>query len=164
MSDYSKSRIYKIYCDIDGVDEIYVGSSRNLSNRICKHRYDCNTSQSKNYHYKLYRYIRDNCGFENFTFETLQRYSCNNAIELHMKEQEWITKLKPTLNDVKSYLTVSDKKEYQKNYDNNRPNKEERISKGKEIINCLKCNRPHSRAGKSAHMKSNYCINFNNTI
>jgi len=160
MSDYSKSRIYKIYCDIDGVDEIYVGSSRDLNQRIREHKYDCNTVKSKKYNYKLYRYIRDNCGFENFTIKTLQRYSCDNEIELHMKEQEWIDKLKPTLNEKKGYLSASDKKEYQKNYDANRPNKAERIAKSKEIINCTNCDKQHTRQYKSIHMKSKYCLNY----
>jgi group I intron endonuclease len=160
MSDYSKSRIYKIYCDIDGVDEIYVGSSRDLNVRIAKHKYDCTNSKSNNYNFKLYRYIRDNNGWENFTVEILQRYSCENEIQLHIKEQEWIDKLKPTLNERKGYLSASDKKEYQKVYDANRPNKEDRIAWRKEIINCSRCNRPHSRAGKSVHMKSKYCLNY----
>jgi group I intron endonuclease len=160
MSDYSKSRIYKIYCDIDGVDEIYVGSSRDLKQRIIEHKSYCNNPKSKKYNFKLYRYIRDNCGFENFTFETLQRYSCDNEKELHIKEQEWIDKLKPTLNGKKGYLSSSDKKEYQKNFDANRPNKAERSAKSKEIMQCSKCDRQHTRVGKSIHMKSKYCLNY----
>ena len=37
MTNYSKSRIYKIWCDIEGIDEFYIGSTVDFKERCRLH-------------------------------------------------------------------------------------------------------------------------------
>ena len=51
MTDYSKSRIYKIWCDIEGIDEFYIGSTNDFKERCTGHLDRYNSSK---YNLKVY--------------------------------------------------------------------------------------------------------------
>ena len=72
--DYSKTIIYKICCNDLNVKEIYVGSTCNFIKRKSKHKDSCNNIKSKQYNYKLYQFIRDNQGWENFSMIEIEKY------------------------------------------------------------------------------------------
>lgn len=144
MANYNESRVYKIWCNLSGIDEIYVGSSVNFVARCLLHRSDCNNINSPRYDNKLYNYIRNNGGFENFNIHVLEIFPCKNYIELHQREQKWIDELKPTLNNNKSYQTNEDFKNYMNKY----------MSK---IIYCNKCNKKSTIGHISRHKKSKQC-------
>jgi len=135
--DYSKSIIYKLCCKDPNVTEIYVGSTINFKSRKNQHKTTCNNNSEKNkfYNFKVYKFIRDNGGFQNWTMIMLEQYNCENKKQLEMRERYWIEKLKPTLNnniptrtkkewDIENndyykqhYLKNQDKlKQYQKQY------------------------------------------------
>ena len=130
ITNYNRSKIYMIYCEDEGVDEIYVGSSVNLKDRIKSHKSNCNDINGAKYNLKLYVYIRDNFGWNNFTVKTLERYSCKNKKELRLREQEWIDELKPTLNNYRAHRTLEDHKNdmliyYKKYYQENKVEKKQ---------------------------------------
>ena len=52
--------------------ECYVGSTDDFKKRKGDHKSDCNNPNSPKYNLKVYRYIRSNGGFANWTFEVLQ--------------------------------------------------------------------------------------------
>ena len=54
---------------------------------------------------KKYEFIRNNGGWDNFDYEILEYYPCNNFEQLRQKEQAYIEKLNPSLNDAPSYRT-----------------------------------------------------------
>jgi group I intron endonuclease len=147
MSDYSKSRIYKIYCNIDGNDEIYVGSSKDLKQRILKHQSYYNNPKSKKYNFKVYRYIRDNFGWDNFTVKTLERFSCENQLALRQREQKWIDELKPTLNTQKAYCSPD---QYIINDRKNR----------NKVKTCDNCGKKTTSSHYSRHRQTKYCLNY----
>ena len=50
----------------------YYGSTEDLHHREIGHKTDCNNSNRINYNCQVYKYIRDNGGWENFeTYKTL---------------------------------------------------------------------------------------------
>jgi hypothetical protein len=152
-----------IYCEDEGVDEFYIGSSVDLKSRIRTHRFACNNITSKDYNMKVYNYIRNNFGFENFTVKTIQRFPCENEKELHQREQEWIDELKPTLNNQRAIRT----KEYTRLYQNSKhreqyiKHKEKINEKASEVIQCDNCDKTYTKRNKATHQKSKYCINYN---
>ena len=83
MVNYSETKIYKILILVD--DEIYVGSTtQQISQRMGKHRQKARIRNSKFYQHM-------NCiGINNFYFELICKYPCNNVEELKSKEGEWI--------------------------------------------------------------------------
>jgi len=83
--------IYKIYCKDSTITDYYIGSTKNLYNRKRCHKCRYN-KQSK---YKLYNFIRNNGGYNNFDYEILEEIFIGN---LKQYEREYIEKLKPTLN------------------------------------------------------------------
>ena len=67
MPDYSKGCIYKIKHNDDYSDDnIYIGSTCNLIRRRNKHKMMCNRPDLKEYNRNIYKYIRDNGGWEQF--------------------------------------------------------------------------------------------------
>ncbi len=90
--------VYKIFSCNDNVNEFYIGSTTLFSSRKSHHRKTCNNRSNKAYHRPLYRYIRENGGFENFDFMVLETIEVENRSEGLKREQYWIDLLKPTLN------------------------------------------------------------------
>lgn len=98
MGDYSCGSIYKIYCRDIRIPDFYIGSTKCIRSRICAHYSSYNSSDEKISNTKLYNFIRERGGWGEWVIEEIYSFSCNNSRELREKEQEFITKLKPTLN------------------------------------------------------------------
>jgi len=80
---------------------IYVGHTIEIPKiRWQKHKYHCNNINSYKYNTKLYRYIRDNGGISQWTFNILQYYPCNNLDDALKKEQEVINLFPNNLNTI----------------------------------------------------------------
>jgi len=91
--------IYKIKHKLDCKDEnIYIGSTCNLNNRITKHKYCCNNERDKNYNLNIYKYMRDNGGFDNFEFTILRVCEYDDKAERRGLEQSFINVYEPNLN------------------------------------------------------------------
>ena len=140
MPDFSKTIIYKIVHKTNPDDyDVYVGHSTNIQSRKWDHKKTCNNQNSKTYHLKVYQYIRENGGWDNFEIIEIEKYPCNDANEARQKEQEWCYKLNSNLN---CNIPNRNKKQYYQDnrdkiteYDKNRPNKKERNEKNKQYRN-----------------------------
>jgi hypothetical protein len=106
---YGNSIIYKIYCKDENITDCYVGSTIDFDRRKRNHKHKCNNNKSKEYNFPVYRFIRDNGGFDNWKFEVLENYPCGNKESLLFKECFWIEKLNTTLN---SHFPRRSKKEW----------------------------------------------------
>ena len=138
--------IYKIRHIEDINDEnIYIGRSLRFGNRKSQHK-QFSRKGSKS-HLKLYKYIEDNGGIENFVFEIIQELNDNNKHLIADIEREYIDIYKPSLNsnNNKCIVDCSDIKNYMKEY-------------AKIKFKCL-CGKEISRANKSKHLKSKYHLN-----
>lgn len=99
LPDYSKSCIYKLVHREDfNNDYIYIGSSTNFIQRKCQHKLTCNNPNSKKHNVKVYQFIRDNGGWDNWIMVQIEPFSCNSKKELETRERYWIETLKSKLN------------------------------------------------------------------
>jgi len=86
MTDYSKSKIYKIVCNTTG--EVYIGSTvQSLSKRLRSHKKDY-----KRFHEGRSNYMTSFVIIERGNYEILlvESYSCNSRQELHQRERFYI--------------------------------------------------------------------------
>ena len=97
VDDYSDSTIYRIY-NRNNPNDFYIGSSRCITERISSHYSKCNNENNSHYNLKLYTHIRENGGWGDWVIDGFYSFSCDNDEELREKEQEFINRLKPTLN------------------------------------------------------------------
>jgi len=100
--------IYKWSC-IDSPNLFYIGSTWNMVDRKYTHK-----DRSKTSEYKNYVICRENGGYDNFIFEVLEEYECNDKIERVKREQHWLDTLKPTMNSQRAYATEEQLKEQKK--------------------------------------------------
>ena len=82
--------VYKIYCKNSNITDCYVGSSKNVVKRIKQHKYN------KDNKIKLYNFIREHGGMDNWDFVVLENNIEHNL--LHDREKYWITHSNGTLN------------------------------------------------------------------
>jgi len=106
MPDYSKACIYKIKHLDDFDDEnIYIGATCNLIRRRNRHKNLCNNPNNKEYNRNVYKYIRDNGGWEQFIVFKISDFSCKSKSELNIEERRYLDLMKPKLNMIKSYVS-----------------------------------------------------------
>ena len=93
MPDYQKGKVYKIQ-NLKN-DEIYVGSTCTpLCTRMAQHRVSSKLLKNQSKFYNTMRKL----GAREFEIILLENYPCKDKDELRAKEDEYIQKLKPTLN------------------------------------------------------------------
>ena len=191
MPNYNESMIYKLCCFDTTIEEIYIGSTTNFRRRKTEHKRDCNTINRQNYNCKVYQFIRDNGGWDNWDMILIAKVNCNDKMELRQKEREYMEEYKPSLNINKAQQDEEERKEYLKEYfetnkeelskkhkeyhKTNREeilekqkkyretNKEEIRDKAKVKVSC-ECGTIVRKSDIARHYKSKKHINFINTI
>jgi hypothetical protein len=96
--DYSKSMFYKLVCKDLTITDLYVGFTTDFKARKCCHKSNCNNEKAKSYILRVYRFIRENGGFENWDMILIHRQSCIDANEAHTVERGYVETLGATLN------------------------------------------------------------------
>ena len=128
MFDYNKSQIYNIYCNDTNIKKHYIGGTNSFPYRKRAHKYSCNNEKSNIYNIPLYQFIRSNGGWNNFSFEILEEYKCNNKQELLQREEHWMQKYNfdNLLNCIRAKITIEEQRKINKQYkiDNAIPIKE----------------------------------------
>lgn len=95
--------IYKIDCKDENIKEVYIGSTKNLNKRIIQHRTRCNNNSNystSHFHYKIYKFMRANGGFDNFKFSVLEIIDNTDKSYILEREKYWIKSHDNTLNVV----------------------------------------------------------------
>jgi hypothetical protein len=99
--NYSTTIIYKIVCKDLEVTEVYVGHTTDFKTRKSTHKSHCNNENDKCYNFKVYKYIRENGGWENFDMIEIEKFSeCKDSNEATARERYWIEKLNAKLNSI----------------------------------------------------------------
>ena len=124
VNRYAKGMIYKLCCKDANITEIYIGSTVNKHRRKAHHKSVCNNPNHMSYNIRLYQFIRDNGGFDNWDLIILEEYPTENKNELTWKEREWVELLKPVLNSIRPIVTLNEINERDRKYREN--NKEKR--------------------------------------
>lgn len=90
--------IYKICCKDKTITDCYVGRTSNFEQRKERHKSNCNSNNRNHYkyNYKVYQFIREHNGFENWNFEVLE--TCDELTKSKELERKWYEILSPTLN------------------------------------------------------------------
>ena len=127
--DYSNTIIYKICCKDVSINDIYVGHTTNFTQRKQGHKMCCCNENSNNYNLYVYKFIRENGGWDNWSMIQIEECNCNNKREAEMRERYWIETLKSVLN-CNNPFTSKEEKEKQKQ-DWYEENKEQILQKAK---------------------------------
>lgn len=108
--------IYELYKN--ECDKSYIGSSQDLNKRISRHKYCCNTPSSRAYNYPVYKFIRENGGFDKWNFRVIEKRNFNTIKDMKEREKFFIKSLNaglnkniPNRNPIQYYLDNKEKKQ-----------------------------------------------------
>lgn len=137
--DYSETVIYKIIPNNDELKYCYVGNTTNIEKRINGHRSSCKNINCQSYNKLLYKTIRENGGWNEWSIIIIEKFPCNNDVEARQREQFYIKELNANLNIIRAFRTEDEKIEQIKK-DNRTPEKirektKKYYEKNKEICN-----------------------------
>jgi hypothetical protein len=152
-TDYSKTVIYKIVCNDLEVKDLYVGYTTEFTKRKSSHKKCCNKETDRDYNLKVYKIIRANGGWENWSMIEIEKFSCKDGNEARARERYFYEELEAKMNiqvpnrsrtefykqyreehadELKEYREkhAEENKEYQKKY--HEDHREERLQKARE--------------------------------
>ncbi len=149
QTDYSNTIIYKICCKDVSINDIYVGHTTNFTQRKNQHKTSCYNINDKKYNQYVYKFIRENGGWDNWSMIQIEEVNCNNKREVEAVEHSWIENLAATLNSNKPHAMCKEepqlykhcwyeeKKDYilQKAKVNYEENKEQKLEYQKQYAN-----------------------------
>mgnify|MGYP003130430294 FL=1 len=93
---YENACIYMLKHKTDDTKEYYIGSTYDFKGRCIQHKSNCNNENNKKYNLKVYKYIRENCGWNEWTIIKLYDYPCKNRNKLELEEKRAIMEYKST--------------------------------------------------------------------
>jgi hypothetical protein len=172
MPDYTKTIIYKLI-NYDYPELVYVGSTTNFTKRKQCHKVSCLNEKSKNHNLKVYANIRDYDGWENWNMIKICDYPCNNKREAELKEDEYMTELKASLNMIRASRTQQqyrednkekiqeNMKEYNKEY--YETNKTTILENMKKLVKC-ECGCEVTKNDLKRHQRTKKHIKLMNCI
>lgn len=102
VTNYNETIIYKLYCKNEEITDFYIGYTTNYKGRKGVHRRCINNQANKSYKNRMYSFIRNNGGWDNWDFIILENYPCNTKKEAILREKIWINRLNPSLNTIKN--------------------------------------------------------------
>lgn len=108
-ADYTNTVIYKISCNDINILECYIGHTTNLNRRVIAHKSKCNNIKCNGYNFKIYKIIRENGGWSNWSITSIEKLNCLNKKEAILRERYWFDALNSNLN---SYIPANTTKEY----------------------------------------------------
>ena len=110
--DYSNTIFYKIFCKDPSVKELYIGHTTNFVQRKYAHKQSCINTKSVNYNCKVYKVIRDNMGWDNWTMEIIAFHNCEDLHSAKKQEQQYFEEYNATLNSIEPLPPRKPKKEF----------------------------------------------------
>lgn len=101
MPDYSKTKIYEIVSKNEEIKSRYIGSSTNYKTRVLDHKKRCINSNQPAHNFKVYKFIRENGGWDNWNIKIIEEFMCNNKREQFLREKYWMNEKNCDLNSKK---------------------------------------------------------------
>jgi len=99
--------VYKIFCKDENIKDCYVGSTNDIGERIRCHKGNCNNTKRPHYNYRVYKFIRDNGGWENWDYEIIDVLNGITHDELMICERKYIEEI-GTLNSYMSWRALGE--------------------------------------------------------
>jgi hypothetical protein len=157
--NYEKTVIYKIVCNDLSITECYVGHTTDFVRRKSEHKRSCYNENHNDYNLKIYKTIRDNEGWANWSMLEIEKFPCKDVNEACARERYYYELLNSALN---SNFPQRKKKEYRemkkeeisisrKLY--NLSNKEQ-IKEKRSILFVCECGLERNHDHKSEHLKT----------
>ena len=129
--DYGNTMIYKLVCNDLRVNDCYVGHTTNFKNRKNVHKHTCINPNVEDHNMPVYKFIRENGGWQNWSMILIDTFECNNKLEAEAKEREIIETLKPTLNKFTPCRSKEEYKQYKQQW--HLQHRDEVIARSKEF-------------------------------
>tara|TARA_R110000824_G_scaffold247447_1_gene436524 strand:+ start:133 stop:621 length:489 start_codon:yes stop_codon:yes gene_type:complete len=82
--------VYEIKSKDTSITGTYIGSCWDMKYRKYLHNHFCHNKNWRKYNYPLYRYIRENGGFDTFEMTIINMGECEDITELECAEQFYI--------------------------------------------------------------------------
>ena len=112
--DYTKTIIYKFVCNDINIKDIYIGATTDIIRRKSLHKSNCNNDTCSAYNLNIYKVMRNNGGFNNWTMLQIEQFKCNNKMESDVRERYWLELLSANMNSYTPNRTLEECKEYNK--------------------------------------------------
>jgi hypothetical protein len=167
--NYAKTLIYKIVCNDLNVTECYVGHTTDFVCRKKSHKKNCLNEKGKKYNYKVYKMIRDNGGWVNYSMIEIEKFPCQDVNEAKKKERECFENHNSSLNT--NFPQRSKKEYYIDNKDEmNKKQKEYNIANTEEIKErrrksfVCECGKEFNHENKARHLRTKIHIDYLNTL
>ena len=123
--NYNNTCFYKICCKDINIKEIYIGQTTDFTRRKYSHGHACYNDKRPDYNMRVYKFIRDNGGWDNWDMILIENCKCENRLYARRKEREYIEQFDATLN---KQIPTQTHKEYNKTkYDANPELMRERV-------------------------------------
>lgn len=138
------------------VNDCYIGSTQNINQRLRNHKSNCNNEKSEKYNYKIYQYIRNNGGFENFKLTLLKQCDCNSRLDAKAIEKSYIDEYEAKLNSILPYTTIHCERMRKNNFMRNyyHENKDKINSYKSTPYTCECCNVIINTGNKARHERT----------
>jgi GTPase SAR1 family protein len=127
----------------------YIGSTICFAKRKSKHKGVYCNEKSKSHDVPLYKFIRENGGWDAFEMVPLEEYKCDTKLQARIREQDTLDKIENKLNSIRAYSDDTTTKEQKKLYrDENKEriqehyleNRDDTLQKRKDYRNKNKTN------------------------
>jgi hypothetical protein len=129
-TDYSNTLIYKIVCKDLDIKDCYIGHTTSFVKRKSAHKSNCNNPNYKHYNLNVYKFLRDNGGWDNWCMIEIKKYPCNDKREAEAEERRCVELEYATLNSHRPFITEDERKLERKEY--NKKWHEKNVDKVKE--------------------------------
>lgn len=96
--DYDKTHFYKLVCKDTSIKDCYVGHTTDFTSRKYDHKQRCINPNNRGYNSPVYRFMRDNGGWENWEMVRIKTLKCENAMEARSEERKCKEEVDATLN------------------------------------------------------------------
>jgi hypothetical protein len=103
--NYNDTVIYKIICANPDIKDCYVGQTANFKQRKRAHKTICRNINSNSHNIRVYKTIRENGGWENWTMIEIEKFPCTNEREATARERYWMERLESNLNSILPQIT-----------------------------------------------------------
>jgi hypothetical protein len=138
------SGVYCIACNDPLITDFYIGFTTNFRRRILCHKHNTQNPNCGKYNLKLYKFIRENGGIDNWSFYMIEE-GTDRAREKHFYEM-----LQPTLNIQHCGLTM---REYRKKYYASEKGREITLANFRRKVECEHCGKVLSKSSVCLHKK-----------
>ena len=128
--DYNKTHFYKIICHDLNITHCYVGHTVDFRKRTNQHKTTCNNDKDVRHNLKLYQFIRENGGWDNWEMVNIVTISCEDSLEAKAIERQCAEQLNATLNTIRPTSSKEEQDQLKKKW--YEEHKEEQLAKQKE--------------------------------